>query len=202
MSLYLNTELVTGYPIVPPVWDDLRVPLNAIRVGAAAPPGFDVFKQNAGGTSTGVFVYWFDKASEEQAWFACQIPHAWKLGSTIHAHVHWVPKVNGGAGTKVNWGLEYSWQKIGEAFAVTQTLSGNAHTPADASPVAGKHYLTELGTIAGTAIDTVSSMLVCRIFRDATGALKTDDYDNDAGLLEIDFHLEFDSAGSRTEYAK
>jgi hypothetical protein len=43
---------------------------------------------------------------------------------------------------------------------------------------------------------TISSMLVCRIFRNATDA--TDDtYDDDAGLLEIDFHYEADMVGSR-----
>lgn len=36
----------------------------------------------------------------------------------------------------------------------------------------------------------------------AAGALKTDDYDNDAGLLEVDFHVQLDTEGSRTEYGK
>ena len=202
MALYLNTEFTTGFPIVPPVWDDLRVPANATRVGSTAVPGLDVFLKNGAGTSTGVFLLWFDKSSVEQVHFGAQLPHAWKLGSTIHAHVHWVPKTNGGAGAKVSWGLEYTWVKIGGVYSPTTIISGNAHMPADASLVAGKHYLTELGTISGAGIDTVSSMLMCRLFRDATGALGTDDYDDDAGLLEVDFHIEFDSTGSRTEYAK
>jgi hypothetical protein len=45
-------------------------------------------------------------------------------------------------------------------------------------------------------------MLVCRLFRDAAGVGGTDDYDDDAGLLEIDFHYEIDTIGSRTETAK
>ena len=44
---------------------------------------------------------------------------------------------------------------------------------------------------------TLSSMLVCRLYRSAS-----DSYGGDAGLLEIDFHYEIDSDGSRQEYTK
>lgn len=64
-----------------------------------------------------------------------------------------------------------------------------------------KHYLTDLGTLTGTG-KTMSSMLLCRLFRDATGALKTDDYGNTTFGLEIDFHIEIDSFGSIAEYTK
>lgn len=53
-----------------------------------------------------------------------------------------------------------------------------------------------------TGVNTVSSMLACRLFRDATGAGGTDDLDNDAGVLEFDFHYEIDTMGSRSEYLK
>ena len=98
--------------------------------------------------------------------------------------------------------LEYTWVDIGTTFGNTNIISNNVHTPADSSLVAGRHYLTEIGDISGSGKTNVSSMLVCRVFRDAGGTLKTDDYGDLAGLLEIDFHYERDSDGSREEYIK
>ncbi len=42
-------------------------------------------------------------------------------------------------------------------------------------------------------------MIICRVFRAATGAGKTGDY---VALLEVDFHYEIDSFGSDSEYIK
>jgi hypothetical protein len=43
-------------------------------------------------------------------------------------------------------------------------------------------------------------MLVCRLFRDATNA--GDDYNDDAGALEFDFHYKANTLGSRTISSK
>jgi hypothetical protein len=126
------------------------------------------------------------------------MPHAWKI-SDIGAHVHWIPKTNGTG--SVSWGLEYTWANIGDTFSDTKIIYGNNHIPGG-SLVAGKHMLTEIGTISPEGITGVSSMLICRIFRDATGTGLTDNYNDDAGLLEIDFHYEIDSLGSQEEYVK
>ena len=160
-----------------------------------------MFRNNGAG-SQGVFLWWFDKAAEEELYFAVQLPHSYKLGTDIHPHIHWVPKANGAAGKVVSWGLEYTIALQGVTFPNTLIISANAHLPADASLVASRHYYTEFGEINGAGITTLSAMIVGRIFRDATGALKTDDYDNDAGALEIDFHFEIDRPGSRSENLK
>jgi hypothetical protein len=65
---------------------------------------------------------------------------------------------------------------------------------------ANRHIITPIGTITGTG-KNLSSMLVCRLYRDATGSLATDDYSDDAGLLEIDFHYQIERPGSRDEYS-
>lgn len=184
------------------VWDDLRVPMTAVKTGGSKDPGFSVFKTNGSG-SQGVFTWWFDKAAEEELFFAVQIPHAWKLESTIYPHVHWAPKTDGASGAVVNWGLEYTIAELGGVFGNTTIIYGSTQVPADAVLAAGKHYLTNIGAgISMAGVDTLSAMIICRVFRDATGALATDDYDDDAGLLEIDFHYEMDSLGSNEELAK
>jgi len=59
-----------------------------------------------------------------------------------------------------------------------------------------EHIIHPLGSIPG-AEKTLSSMLVCRLYRSAS-----DSYGGDTGLLEIDFHYQIDSDGSRLEYFK
>lgn len=177
-------------------WDDLRVAVSSVRVqGVSNIPGWGAFK-------TTLQLLWFDATTMEQVYFAVQIPHAYRQRTDLHPHVHWVPAANGSANQKVSWGLEYSWAKIGSVFPSTVTIYGNEHVLADTSVVADKHYLTPLGIIDGSNIDAVSAMLTCRLFRDATGAGATDDYTADAGLLEIDFHYQIDSLGSRQIYIK
>ena len=183
------------------VWDDIRVPTSATHRGGSKDPGFALWLKDAAGTSQGIFVEWFDKTSEEELYFTMQVPHSYKYGTDLEAHLHWIPK-SSQTNQTVSWGLEYSFQKIGSVFAPTTIIYGNTTIPVAASPVANTHYLTELGTIDGSSIDEVSSMLSGRVFRDATGAGKTDNYNDDAGLIEIDFHFIKDTVGSRTEYVK
>lgn len=185
------------------MWDDLRVPVLSVRVPAVGGPGFAKMRDDGNLTpSTGVFTYWFDKNTEESVFFMCQMPHHWKQGSDIECHVHWTPASNALAATDVCWGLEYTWANINGTFPTTSFLYGDEQSNGPTEVVSRyKHYLTELGTITGTG-KTLSSMLVCRLFRDATGAGGTDDYNDDAGLLEIDFHYEVDSLGSKEEYTK
>lgn len=186
------------------VWDDLLVPAISTKLGGSKDPGFAVFQTNGGG-SQGVFLYWFDATAEEELYFIVQMPHCWKEGSTIYPHVHWVPATTSDgdpASQKVRWGLEYTWSNMGSTFGNTTIIYGEDHSPSDANVVASKHYLTDInGTsgITGTG-QTISSILVCRIFRDATHA--NDTYEHDAGLLHIDFHYEIDSLGSNTVTSK
>ncbi len=188
------------------LWEDLRVPASAGQKGATNPPGFAQFKDD-GAVSTGVFLNWFDADAEEELFFTVQLPHAWKQETDIEVHVHWTPEANGAAGELVQWGLEYTWANRSDIFQDTSTLTGNTHVPADNPLVADTHYVTELGDILATGDASegeASSMMVCRVYRDATDV--TDTYGDaaggaklDAGLLEIDFHYQINSRGSIEE---
>jgi hypothetical protein len=171
-------------------------------VPATAGPDFGQALDDGSG-STGVFIYWFDPTTEEQSYFVAQLPHSYKEGSDLMCHVHWVPAdTAGGAGTDVCWGLEYTWANFNSTFGNTTIIYGDEQSEGETETLTlNKHYVTELGDIDGTG-KTISSMIICRIFRDATGTGGTDDYDDDAGLLEIDFHYERDAMGSKEEYVK
>ena len=183
------------------VWDDLRVPVTSTKLQGSKDPHFAVAYDNAGGTSQGVFTYFFDKTTEEEVYFSAQIPHRYKEGTDIIAHVHWYPVASGVSGRTVSWGLEYLWTNVGGVNGNTVIVYANDTTSEDAVLLADKHYMTNFAALSGTGKE-ISSMLLCRIFRDATGAGLTDDYDNDAGLLEIDFHYEIDTVGSREVLTK
>jgi hypothetical protein len=180
-------------------WADLRVPITSTKKGGSKDPDFEKMTDNGSG-SQGVFVEYFNPTIEEEIYFEVQLPHSWKEGSDILPHVHWTPKTAGAAGEDVCWGLEYVWSNIGDNFGNTTIIYGDTTIQAE-TLVANKHYLTELGTMTGTTKE-ISSMISCRLFRDATGAGGTDDYTDDAGLLEIDFHYQIDSLGSNEEYIK
>jgi hypothetical protein len=181
------------------VWEDLRVPVTSTTKGGSKDPGFEVFKTNGAG-SQGVFTYWFDKNAEEELYFTVQFPHSWDA-TPIYPHVHWVPKSADAGGTEtVEWGLEYTWVNIDGTYGDTTIVYAKS---ASGLTTAYKHILTSFTAItpgAGTQ-DGISSMMVCRIFRNATDAVD-DTYDDDAGLLEFDIHYAMNTMGSKTELAK
>ena len=169
------------------VFDDLRTmasEMNFSPEGAA--PALDTL---LGGTK----LWWFGPNADAEMYFNVELPHFWKAGSTIYPHVHWVPSATGTAGHVVKWSLEFTWQNKAGVFGVPLTISGTAHTPADSALVTRRHYVTDLEAITGTAKE-FSSILVCRIFRDADNVADT--YTGNAGLLAVDFHIEIDSLGS------
>jgi len=174
-------------------WEDLRVPVGAIAVqGQQNIPDWEAFLGD-------LQVLSFDPGTMEQVFFTAQIPHSYKEGTDIEVHVHWTPAIGGvQAVHQVRWGLECTWVNMGATFGNPTTLYGSTPTP-DEQLIANRHYVTELGDLDGTG-KTISSMLVCRLFRNATH--EDDDYTGDAGLLEIDFHYEIDRPGSREEYVK
>lgn len=182
-------------------WDDLRVPALSTKTGGSKIPGTAKLVDNGSG-SQGILTYVFDDTSEEELYFAVQLPHKWKQGTAIEPHIHWAPTTDGGAGETVSWGLEYSFAEIGDVFPDSTIIYGNTHMPTG-DLIANTHYLTEIGTgIDMAGVYSVSPMLICRIFRDTTGSGLTDNYGNDAALNEIDFHFQIDALGSREEYVK
>ncbi|NIQ10462.1 MAG: hypothetical protein GWO10_16320 [candidate division Zixibacteria bacterium] len=170
------------------VWDDLRVPVYQTKLGGTKDPDFvKVLDDGAG--SQGVFAYLFDKTTEEELYFAVQLPHAWKAGSSITPHVHWMP-TDTDTGSVV-WGIEYSWASINGTFGNTTLV-----TKTDAADgTADKHQMAVFSAISGTG-HTASSMIICRVYRKAADAADT--YNADAALIEVDFHYEVDKIGDNS----
>jgi hypothetical protein len=150
--------------------------------------GASYFKNNGSG-SQGVFLWMFDKDTEEELYFCTQIPHSYKIGTPLYPHVHWTTKSGTPSGTNVVWGLEYTVVAIGGSFGSTTILTANSLIAGITPSGTGQHLITPLGTI-----------LVCRVFRAANNG--SDTFDNETGFLGIDFHFQKDTEGSRSEYSK
>jgi hypothetical protein len=169
------------------VWEDLRFPAQSIN-----PPG-NVDDADIE-TTTGCLL--FDAGSTEVCMGVAQLPHAWKQGSALHAHLHWTPtSTNTG---NVYWRLDYQVKNIGETFDFSAGWT-TANTLDAADGVAGKHQIHELAEITMTN-KTVSCMLHWKLSR--IGGDGTDTYTADARLLEFDIHYEIDAMGSSGELVK
>lgn len=167
------------------VWDDLRFPATQLRVNPATlKPDFDF-------TEVG---FLFDSGSTETLYIIAQIPHSWKVGSSIYPHIHWMP-TNTDTGN-VLWRMEYKWINIGAdgsgAFTSIDTLDA-------ADGTSYKHQIADLPAIDGTG-KTISSILSIKLSR--IGGDASDTYNADALLKEFDIHYEIDTIGSREEYVK
>jgi hypothetical protein len=171
------------------VWDDLRVSGNSFDKNVNAPSLL------AFGASGGLLAYQFTGTgvTVNQVYFALQIPHSYKLGTNLCPHVHWTPTTTD-AGNVV-WQLEYAWQDLGAVFSPVTPIEIVDAT----SGVAWKHQLAEFPEISGAGAQ-LSSMLICRLFRDPAHA--SDTYEHDAALLEFDIHFQANTLGSREEYVK
>lgn len=176
-------------------WDDLRIEPVERNTGAKAPS----FVSWVGG----LYLYDFDDAlaaAEKELFFTVQLPHTWKEGSAVEPHIHWTNKTAGTAGQVIRWGIEYTKAVIGGTFSSSPTTV-YATTIAGGGDitVANEHMLTDFASIDMTG-DTISTVLVCRIFRNSSNAADT--YTGTAGLLYLDWHYEIDAMGSKTELAK
>jgi len=179
------------------VWDDLRVvPGSFDRPGVSDPT---IQAVQPGGSGTTTYLYRFEK--NDIASFTIQLPHNYKVGTDIYAHVHWTPGDRGNEenGATVGWKIDYTWENIGGTFGTISTLDlSDACDGTD-----WKHQMTSNVAITG-ADKTISSMLICNIKRTDTGDDDTwvGTGTNSPFLLEIDFHYEIDTMGSRTTVTK
>jgi hypothetical protein len=176
------------------VWDDLRIIPGSFNFPGSAYPTLQDWQP--GGSGTTFKVYCFDQS--DVAYFTVQMPHSYKLGTDIYAHVHWTPRDRGtteGTAT-VNWELNYSWANIEGVFGA----SANVDMTDACQSTNHEHLMSPSVSITGTD-KGISSMLVCQIARgtddtwEGTGA-------NGPALLEIDFHYEIDTIGSDFESEK
>jgi hypothetical protein len=178
------------------VWDDMRIVPNVFDVPGLTDP--DIISYQPAGSGATFKVYAFAKGDE--GFFTLQLPHSYKTGSNLKAHVHWTPGTRGNEenGNVVQWRLDYSFAAINSTFPASQTADlsdacdGTDH----------KHQMSPEAIISGVGLG-ISSQMWGRIYRwnDAsdtwvgTGA-------NLPIFIEVDIHYEIDTMGSKTSTSK
>ena len=197
-NTYIESDGSLSYEGTATRYDDLKVPLSSTLRGGAEDPTFEAFKKDGEG-SVGVYAARFKSNATEDVFFVVQMPHAWVEGTEIYPHLHWSP-ISDTGGDKVRWGFEFTWADVIGTFDDTTILyAEDPIPPIGGAPTAYQHVITSFKPLSGSG-HTLSSMLICRVFRDGTH--DNDTYKGFAYLLEFDFHYQIDSDGSREQYVK
>ncbi len=171
-------------------WADLNVYPDVKSSSGGTNPTWEVFLNS-------VRLWKFQNSAE--VFFTVQLPHSYKEGTTIYPHVHWAASVAAASNKQVTWNLEYTWSNHKESFVGTATATGN--TCVDYSTLsysANQHLITPLTSISGSS-KGISSVLVCRLYRNATDTYSTT---GNVFLIGVDFHYEMDTQGSRSDFLK
>lgn len=190
-DVWLETPRFRGTIALADRYDDQQVDVTAVKATGANQPTLAAF---TGGCQLYKFIG--TGLNHQEVFFSVQLPHKMRENTTIYPHVHWAPDT--AAAGNVEWGLEYEWRNIGEAYTGTTTI----YTGAIAAPgVAKQSSIAPFSGITPSATQgEISSILCCRLFRDPTRA--NDTYAADAWLLGFDIHVQVDSLGSRDEFSK
>jgi hypothetical protein len=163
-------------------WDDIFVPLHSTRKGANDKPDYDY---------TNIGFLFPQNDATEILYFTVQFPHRYKVGSSIYPHVHWRQS----AATVPVFKLDYKWYSVGDAVPAnfsTYTMSTLAATYSSGTI----HQISKNATPIPGSGKGISSMLVCKLYRDDNAVI------GDVLVDQFDIHFEIDSPGSREEYTK
>lgn len=170
------------------VYDDLSLGMNSMTPITGSAPTYVKFKDN-GASSTGVYTYQFDAATEQGLGFVLELPHSYKDGTDITPTIHWAPMTTNTG--NVVWGIEYTIMYPGGTFGATTLV--NATTAA--SGVIGQSQYSPFSAITGSTF-LKSTTIIGRVFRKAADAADT--FTGLAAGLSINFHIQKDKIGSST----
>lgn len=141
-----------------------------------------------GSGSTGVACLTFEGTAVESALGAWTPPKTWRAATNIIPVVRFLVKSAGTGGQRVAWGLEYTITDTGDTVGNSSIISAVTPAPADTDYVAGKVYAVEFPAISMASYALGSEPTITyRLFRDANSTYNTDDYPNNAFMIDFDF---------------
>lgn len=176
------------------VWED--VPPTSVTVGNTG-ANFPAFTAYNGNLKAYEFVGTGPTLKEMQLGF--QMPHAMKVNSIIIPHLHcYIP--DNGAGGDIKFYCEYTWADINNTGALTPvTISGTITRTANQG-IANNAILSFGNVTPTTGQGGISSIFMCRIYRDPGNVADT--FGASLWLKSADIHVEMDTIGSRTATSK
>jgi hypothetical protein len=130
-----------------------------------------------------------------------QVRHRWKAGSNVFPHIHFEQSEN----NVPNFLIRYRWQRNGQAKTTAWT-DYKCDTVAFTYSSGTLNQIAHSGSITPPSGYSLSDIIEFRIFRDnanTSGVFSgADAYTTDVLVTGIDIHIEEDTLGSRSEYAK
>lgn len=176
-SYWTGTPTVSSLTITQAAWDDVRIPMASVRLGASA-PDYATFKG-----STRV-IRWNDSGEKSVEW-EVQVPHGLNTNNVygVKLHLHWTSAV---ATTGAVWAVEWVAANPGAAYgnSVTNKITAT-------NTLAYKHTITGLLTLSNLV---ESAVVVGRLWRDTTDTSTDDLYG-----LSLDAHYVRRQLGSAAE---
>jgi hypothetical protein len=170
-------------------WEDVYVPVITSMNGTNAP---DLTDFNSAGTYAKEFQ---DNTAlqEDEVYFTFQMPHAYKIGTSFKAHLHWTPDSSNTGNSRFK--LNCTKADIDGIFSTT---TGYSDLNATNSSFLAKHKIQDFNNTF--SCNTISCIMECTLRR--TSSDVKDTYASGTYIHAIDFHIEMDSVGSRDETSK
>jgi len=176
------------------VWDDVYPSSVTVGPGASA-PAFTTYNGNLRAyefLGTGV--------TTKDLNIGFQFYHSIYTGGSItlgpHLHLYIPDDATGGV---IKFYMEYTWAEIGSTGALTPvTISGTVTRAANAG--IANNAILSFNSAAITGSKGISSVLMCRIYRDPADTADT--FGASVWLKSADVHIPKDTQGSRQEYIK
>jgi hypothetical protein len=142
-----------------------------------------------------IYQYTFD-ATNDEVFGSTEITHQYKEGTDLSAHVHWATNGSELTAKAVKWEIEYTICSPNNAFGAAVVISKEATIPANTPN--RSHIVTEIGVISGTGIK-IGCYILWRARRIAASGTAPA---ADPFGLAFGVHMEMDTFGSKTIYAK
>ena len=130
-----------------------------------------------------------------------QLPHSWKIGSTVFPHLHWEQTTS----SVPNLLIQYRWQRQGQAKTTAWTnypVKINAFTYTTGT----LNQITHDSGLVPPANSSLSDIIEFRILRDNANTsgqfTGSDPVGATISVTSFDIHIEKDTLGSELEYIK
>ena len=160
------------------VWEDVNIDLSPLQTGGTK-PGFVTI------ASTNVRLLSYDVGEDVDG--SLEIPHAYKLGSIITPHIHFLPTLGPTGTDNVKFELEYFIVNLDGTVAGSITVD----TGDIAIDTQWKRYSANFGTFSNAVLEGQIGFKVTRV------AAAGDAYAGEAAITTFGFHYEIDTVGSR-----
>lgn len=165
-----------------PRFNDIVFELTPSRIGSNDKPDYDY---------TNVGLLFPQNNVNEIAYFTIQLPHSWKVGTTIYPHIHIIQSAN----QQATFRVEYKWYDIGDPVPANWSIYNLDTYAITYTSGTISNIIKGTDGIDGAGMG-ISSILKIKLFR-------TDNvYTGDMLADQFDIHIEIDGFGSQEEYIK